>query len=503
MFDGDVHYTYNYRSGSRLADMYNTRFSVGLSAGGWSRWMICDRTMQIMDENGKFDDFFDIMLSLRNIRKEHSDKTEQECIEIRNDAIKYINSLLYIDDCELVEVSGKLMVNKIDDESNLIGVGGFAKVYKIPGTNNVIKKLKEEFKGNPSIVSRFKNEYVLITKDLSGVDGIIEAYDYDEGNVSYTMEYCDMDLKKYINSGHSSLSEQDKVALILDILGIMDEVHKKKVLHRDLSPKNIFIKNSKPIIADFGLGKAIDSSGRTYVTVDTSYQGTLEYCDPRQFQGLGFADEQSDIYSLGKIINFIMKNNSEDFDHSLSVITTIATQTSLTARYHTIEEMILKIKQSQKLDATGYYVADCVTMIEQGKYDPSLDDYLLSFEGEDLIVKCYDERFLSAYFHLFKNKTYDGVLVQKLSTAHERMDSPIGLTFANLDLLGNGLINTIRDLRTLSPALKDMIGKCIYDIACGVNRWAVQAHLGQNFQKIETIYIQDSITYLKNKGIFG
>ncbi len=501
-FNGDNKASiYNYRTGSQLADMYSLRFKEGNYVVGVSRWCLCEEAMVVMANKNDLTGFFDTMLSFKNVKKEHSDSTNEEIFKLRNDAITFINSLLYEDDYELTDVSGRVYFSKIDDKSNLIGEGGFAKVYKIPGTNNVVKKLKEEFKGNASIVSRFKNEYILITRDLNGVDGIIRAFDYDSINISYTMEYCETDLGKYIEREFSVLSKEDKIDLILEIMNIMNEVHNKKVLHRDLSPKNIFIKNKKPIIADFGLGKAIDSSGRTYATIDTSCQGTLEYCDPRQFQGLGFADEQSDIYSLAKIINYIMTKKPEDFDHCLSIITTIATQSSLSARYHSIEEMIIRIKQSQKLDATGYYVADCITKIEKGIYDSSLDNYLLSFDGEDLISKCYEKDFLNAYTNLFYNNSYDGVLIQKLSSVHDRLESPIGLSFAYLDLLGNRMIDILKDNRNLSPALKDVIGKCIYDITCGVERWSVQRHLEQNYKKIESIYIEDSIISLKNRGI--
>ena len=67
---------------------------------------------------------------------------------------------------------------------------------------------------------------------------------------------------------------------------------------------------------------------------------TLQYCDPRQFQGLGFADEQSDIYSLGRIINYIMTGDSDNFKHSLRIVSTTATESSLDARYHSIQEII-------------------------------------------------------------------------------------------------------------------------------------------------------------------
>ena len=224
------------------------------------------------------------------------------------------------DDLELIEIGSTLILHQIEDYSDFVGCGGFANVYRVPGTEMVVKKLKDEFKGNDGIISRFKQEFYLINEKLLGIKGIIEAYEYNADEISYTMKFYSADLKKYIENAY--LDEVKQIELILEILEIMRQVHERGVWHRDLSPKNIFIQDGHPIIADFGLGKAIDENGRTYVTIDTSCNGTLEYCDPRQFQGLKFADAQSDIYSLGRIINYIMTKDSDNFKHKLSLIST-------------------------------------------------------------------------------------------------------------------------------------------------------------------------------------
>ncbi len=308
-FNGDdENSVYEYRSGSKLVELYSSRFGIPNLFAGPSRWTLCDSTIDYMYQNGKINEFFTTMLSLRNVSKEIRETNLAVAAAKRKEAIDYINRMLIVDDLELLEFGNQLYLHHMDDDSDLIGSGGFANVYKVPGTNMVVKKLKDEFKDNDGIVSRFKNEYRLIHENLQGIDGIIEAYEYNDDEISYTMEYCSSDLKKYI--ADSRLGEAERIDLILKILDIMNRVHGSKVLHRDLSPKNIFIKRGQPVIADFGLGKAIDDSGRTYMTIDTSMNGTLEYCDPRQFQGLGFADEQSDIYSLGRIINYVMTGKS-------------------------------------------------------------------------------------------------------------------------------------------------------------------------------------------------
>lgn len=491
-FNGDYKESvYKYRSGGYLVEMYSSRFGIPNLFAGPSRWTLCSDTIDYMYESGRINEFFTTMLSVRNIGKELQETDTAVCASKRREAIAFLNKILLEDDLELIEISNRLMLHEIDDETDLIGSGGFAKVYRIPGTNQVVKKLKDEFKNDDGIISRFKNEYYLITDKLEGIQGIIKGYSYDEEDISYTMEYCNSDLKDYITK--SNLNEAERINLILEILGIMQQVHDRKVLHRDLSPKNIFIKDSQPIIADFGLGKAIDENGRTYVTIDTSMNGTLEYCDPRQFQGLGFADEQSDIYSLGRIINFVMTKNSDNFKHSLSIVSTIATQTSLDARFHNISEMVDKITRLTKSRKDTEYVNRCEQLIESGYYDRSMDDYLLSFDDDDLINQLNKEKFRKAYKNIITNISYNAVMIDKFTSLHNIFWNPIGHTFASFDAVAIFCIDILREQRGIMPTLKTILGECIYDVAAGVTRWSVQKYFAKNYKQLEQEYIQETI----------
>lgn len=491
-FNGDAENSvYKYRSGGYLVEMYEARFGTpGLEAGP-SRWTLCDDTIKFMYQNGRIDEFFTTMLSLRNISKELQETNQAICAAKRKEAIDHINRLLLADDLELIELGSQLKLHHMDDDSDLIGSGGFANVYRVPGTNTVVKKLKDEFKGNDGIVSRFKYEYHLIHETLQGIEGIIEGYSYNDDDISYTMEYCSCDLKKFI--ADTPLGETERVDLVLAILGIMCQVHGRRVLHRDLSPKNIFIKDGHPVIADFGLGKAIDENGRTYVTIDTSMNGTLEYCDPRQFQGLGFADEQSDIYSLGRIINYVMTGDSDNFKHSLSIVSTIATESSLDARFHAVQEMIDKITRLAKSRKDTEYVTRCEQLLESGYYDSTMDDYLLSFDEDDLLQHLNKPKFRMAYMKVATNLSYTAAMIERFTALRNIFNSPIGHTFALFDDVSNFCVDILKDHRNVSPTLKTILGECIYAITVGVNRWGAQRYFDDHYRELEAEYVQDSI----------
>ena len=78
------------------------------------------------------------------------------------------------------------------------------------------------------------------------------------------MEYMDYTLDEYISKYNASLSMQQRRGIVQQILRAFDYIHAKGHLHRDISPKNILVKEYDDIvvikIADFGLVKIPDSS---------------------------------------------------------------------------------------------------------------------------------------------------------------------------------------------------------------------------------------------------
>lgn len=139
-----------------------------------------------------------------------------------------------------------------------IGSGGFAEVFKFQENDYdvAIKILKKEHSEDQGIVSRFKREYE-ITNALSDIDNIISVFDFSEQELSYKMEYLEFTLLKYVNQ--YELRDDEKLSIIQQILEVMQKVHDRNILHRDLSPSNIFINDGKIKIADFGLGKNLSS----------------------------------------------------------------------------------------------------------------------------------------------------------------------------------------------------------------------------------------------------
>ena len=117
------------------------------------------------------------------------------------------------------------------------------------------------------------------------------------------MEPAETTLERYVLD--NQLNDQTKLNCIRQILHIMSEVHKRDVIHRDISPNNVFIISGMLKIADFGLGKDLQVF-TSHQTLHTNSVGQYYYCAPEQFMMLKDGDKRSDVYSLGRLINFTM-----------------------------------------------------------------------------------------------------------------------------------------------------------------------------------------------------
>ncbi|WP_072621034.1 bifunctional serine/threonine-protein kinase/formylglycine-generating enzyme family protein [Spirulina major] len=95
---------------------------------------------------------------------------------------------------------------------------------------------------------------------------------------------------------HGVFSEQQIRALLTDLLNILEFVHSKNVIHRDIKPDNIIRRQAdqKLVLVDFGAAKVLQQVQRT---VTGTQIGSAEYCAPEQ--GMGKARFNSDLYSLG------------------------------------------------------------------------------------------------------------------------------------------------------------------------------------------------------------
>ncbi|RME87850.1 MAG: serine/threonine protein kinase [Planctomycetota bacterium] len=231
--------------------------------------------------------------------------------------------------CNLAMLGIELIANRyIFYPKNRLGKGVIKVWDQRMGRWTAIKfpQGKKEYKPNDSSSASFGriDREILIQAQLEH-PAIVSAYDvvedpdYGKGLVMSLIE--GISLYKLV-SKHGPLRVRAAVEIMRDITGAVIHIHKKGIVHRDLTPGNIILEGKKPVLIDFGLAKFLSSpdkrdsgylKARTIggkeltVTKEGEILGTPLFMAPEQVEGSsGRVDERSDIYGLGATLYYIV-----------------------------------------------------------------------------------------------------------------------------------------------------------------------------------------------------
>ncbi len=187
-----------------------------------------------------------------------------------------------------------------------IGQGGFGKTflavdeYKPSQPRCVIKQLFPQAQGTNTLNKAselFKLEAERLDELGHNHPQIPELLAYfTQDNQQYLVqEFIDgQNLAEEVTL-NGTYTEQQIVALLHNLLPVLQFVHSKQVIHRDLKPENIIRRrDGELVLVDFGATKTATT---TALAVTGTVIGTQGYTAPEQ--ALGKATFASDIYSLG------------------------------------------------------------------------------------------------------------------------------------------------------------------------------------------------------------
>jgi serine/threonine-protein kinase len=128
----------------------------------------------------------------------------------------------------------------------------------------------------------------------------------DSGETDYllwfVMPFVAGDTLRQVLRRDRRLPVDGAVRVATEILDALEHAHSRGLAHRDIKPDNVVCAPSGAMLVDFGIARAIATSGEDRVTRSGFVVGTEEYMSPEQASGSPDIDGRTDIYSLGVVL---------------------------------------------------------------------------------------------------------------------------------------------------------------------------------------------------------
>jgi eukaryotic-like serine/threonine-protein kinase len=183
----------------------------------------------------------------------------------------------------------------------LIGEGGMATVYLANDPRHdrkvAIKVLRPELAASIG-ADRFLRE-IKVAARLQHPN-ILPLYDSGEASdfLYYVMPFVEGESLRALMEREQQLSLPDSIQLTCDIADALHYAHTNKVVHRDIKPENILLRDGRPLVADFGIARAVSAAGEKLTETGMAV-GTPHYMSPEQGLASEHIDGRTDQYSLG------------------------------------------------------------------------------------------------------------------------------------------------------------------------------------------------------------
>ncbi|BAY59668.1 serine/threonine protein kinase with two-component sensor domain (plasmid) [Leptolyngbya boryana NIES-2135] len=196
----------------------------------------------------------------------------------------------------MVMLPGYEIVEKIYESSKTM-------VYRGVRSNDqkpvVIKALKNQYP-TPREIAVFRKQYSLANH--LGILGIVRPYSLENYENQWALvleDFGAISLRDYCKT--HSLSLKDFLSIAIQTTQILGELHRNRIIHKDLKPANLLINSTtgQIKITDFSIASILPKENQALISPN-GLEGTLPYLSPEQTGRMNRGiDYRSDFYSLG------------------------------------------------------------------------------------------------------------------------------------------------------------------------------------------------------------
>lgn len=222
-------------------------------------------------------------------------------------------AVLLVEDAELkprLEQGQQLGSYLILDQ---LGAGGMGEVYLAKDSRLertvALKVLSPDISEDKRRMRRFGQE-AKVASSLNQPN-ILTIFEFGEveGLTFLATEFIDGEtLRSYLHRGRLKLAETLDIAI--QILTALEAAHEARIVHRDVKPENVMIRDRDRVVKvlDFGLAKVTESGSHVDTEAATEFKttpgvlmGTINYMSPEQARAMN-VDARTDIWSVGVML---------------------------------------------------------------------------------------------------------------------------------------------------------------------------------------------------------
>lgn len=184
-------------------------------------------------------------------------------------------------------------------------------VSRVPGDTNIVVFSGEKREHFDKSLQRFLEEARNMAR-FNSDPHIVNVFDFfEENNTAYiAMEFLDgTSLKEFLAQSGGKLETDVALDIIAPIMDALARIHEQGIIHRDISPDNIFITvDNKFKLLDFGAARF--STGEDEKTISVVIK--VGYASPEQYRSKSKQGNYTDIYALGATLYHLITGVKPD-----------------------------------------------------------------------------------------------------------------------------------------------------------------------------------------------
>lgn len=158
---------------------------------------------------------------------------------------------------------------------------------------------EKRFQREIEIIRQFKHPNILPLLDYGTVSG----------QTFFTSPFIEGDTLKARIKRERQLPLADVLVIMGDVAAALDHAHARGIIHRDVKPANILLRDTGTVVADFGIARAVAFDQEEAITASGVSLGTPEYMSPEQSGAMRELDARCDVYSLGCVVYEMLTGN--------------------------------------------------------------------------------------------------------------------------------------------------------------------------------------------------